>query len=762
MRNDAALDSALAPLRPVRIDAARYVRSTTFTANELDVLDNFVSRRQCRSRHAAGRWTTREWDALGPYVTPINDVLDAVCASRSGGSTRSAAIRRLIEAMSQLQLPLWAWSRDQWRQVLQQGDPDCLPACLAVAYVLCRYRDLHLDHPKINRRRLAARLLGSQAIDAAVARIDAVLAQWGYSTDAHVYVLQAVCDMALVVGSADLDEIAAAFDLKDLEHHRNPRVVRSARLVLRVLVTLGLRKEDPALAASGTWIKGMASAAADVLPEWVDWSQRWFDTSTLTQRTRDGYLHSLLKAGRWMSAQHPEAAAPADWTRSLAAEYVAAVDRMTLGEWCHMPHTRSYVEGVGRPLNADTKAGHLVAMRTFFHDVQEWGWIRVRFDPGRAFRTPRAVRALIGPEPRVISDDMWAKLLWAGINLEPSDLSSHGWKRRGSWYPFPMVKAVAMTWLFAGLRVNEIVRLRLGCIRWQADPAVAPLHPSAAPAGAICMLDVPAHKTGAPFTKPVDRLVGDAINAWEAVRPNHPPLIDYKTGQSVDLLFAHRGRRLSFGYVNRYLIPTLSAKANLPDADARGPITSHRARSTIASQLYNAKDPMTLFELQAWLGHRSPSSTQYYARITPMTLAKAYNDAGYFARNLRAIEVLVDRDAVHSGAAASGTPWQHFDLGHGYCTYNFFEQCPHRMACARCEFYVPKDSTQAQLLEAKGNLQRMLVEIPLTDDERAAVEDGGAAVDRLLERLADVPTPPGRTPRELGLTLLPMVSRTTT
>jgi hypothetical protein len=33
---------------------------------------------------------------------------------------------------------------------------------------------------------------------------------------------------------------------------------------------------------------------------------------------------------------------------------------------------------------------------------------------------------------------------------------------------------------------------------------------------------------------------------------------------------------------------------------------SHRTRSTIASQLYNAKEPMTLFELQAWLGHRSP------------------------------------------------------------------------------------------------------------------------------------------------------------
>ncbi len=45
------------------------------------------------------------------------------------------------------------------------------------------------------------------------------------------------------------------------------------------------------------------------------------------------------------------------------------------------------------------------------------------------------------------------------------------------------------------------------------------------------------------------------------------------------------------------------------------------------------------------------------------------------------------------------------------------------MACARCDFYLPKESSEAQLLEAKDGLQRMLVQIPLTDDERAAVED---------------------------------------
>ena len=170
---------------------------------------------------------------------------------------------------------------------------------------------------------------------------------------------------------------------------------------------------------------------------------------------------------------------------------------------------------------------------------------------------------------------------------------------------------------------------------------------------------------------------------------------------------------------------------------------------------------MTLFELQAWLGHRTPTTTQHYAKITPNTLSKAYTEAGYFARNIRTIEVLLDRDAVASGAAAAGEAWQHYDLGHGYCTYTFFEQCPHRMACARCDFYTPKSSTKAQLLEAKDNLQRMLASIPLTDDERTAVDDGQAALNSLLDRLADIPTPSGATPREIGVpsgaTQLPIV-----
>ena len=293
--------------------------------------------------------------------------------------------------------------------------------------------------------------------------------------------------------------------------------------------------------------------------------------------------------------------------------------------------------------------------------------------------------------------------------------------------------------------------------RFGAAPALTD-----APSGVDVLADMANRRVIRRYTdKPVDPVLGQALDAWQAVRPAQPKFTDRRTGELVDLLFAFRARKISTTYINNTVIPVLCRKAGVPAADIRGNITSHRARSTIASQLYNAKEPMTLFELQAWLGHRSPQSTQFYAKISPATLTRAYDDAGYFSRNMRTVEVLVDRDAVASGAAAAGEPWQHYDLGHGYCTYTFFEQCPHRMACAKCDFYTSKDSSKAQLLEAKENLQKMRAMIPLTEDEQAAVDDGSAAIDRLLDRLADIPTPAGPTPRQLdppaSATILPIV-----
>jgi hypothetical protein len=55
----------------------------------------------------------------------------------------------------------------------------------------------------------------------------------------------------------------------------------------------------------------------------------------------------------------------------------------------------------------------------------------------------------------------------------------------------------------------------------------------------------------------------------------------------------------------------------------------------------------------------------------------------------------------------------------------FFDQCPHRMACAKCSFYPSKNSTKARLLEANANALRLRQDIPMAKAELSAVVGGG-------------------------------------
>jgi hypothetical protein len=137
---------------------------------------------------------------------------------------------------------------------------------------------------------------------------------------------------------------------------------------------------------------------------WAEPIERWFATSTLTPKVRGIFRSVMAKAGRWLAAEHPEIGEPAQWTRTTCAAWVAAVDRMQVGDYVQRQAGLS--KRGGKPLSPRTKAGYLTATRTVFRDVQEWGWIPQRFNPARALATPRSVQALLGPNPRVIADDV--------------------------------------------------------------------------------------------------------------------------------------------------------------------------------------------------------------------------------------------------------------------------------------------------------------------------------------------------------------------
>ena len=93
------------------------------------------------------------------------------------------------------------------------------------------------------------------------------------------------------------------------------------------------------------------------------------------------------------------------------------------------------------------------------------------FDPMRVLAAPRSVSALAGSDPRVLADDVWAKLLWAGLHLH------RGPRELRSW------------WRVRPRRINASDRAREGghhhlAIRWapqrRAGAVAHGLHPLAA------------------------------------------------------------------------------------------------------------------------------------------------------------------------------------------------------------------------------------------------------------------------------------------
>jgi hypothetical protein len=112
-------------------------------------------------------------------------------------------------------------------------------------------------------------------------------------------------------------------------------------------------------------------------------------------------------------------------------------------------------------------------------------------------------------------------------------------------------------------------------VRWQHDgQPIAADAPDVLAEEAVCLLDLPVRKTGTGFTKPVDPLLGQAIEAWQVLRPAQPGTLDRKTSEHVDMLFAVRGHPVAKSYINRTIIPecrpgTSAASSGSPTASRR-------------------------------------------------------------------------------------------------------------------------------------------------------------------------------------------------
>jgi integrase len=644
-------------------------------------------------------------------------------------------LRHLVNEMHARQRAYWGWRKEEWTCVYRRCKEaktasNTLQHVMALAALLCGV-DLpelrNADRRILRRYALAIKIFGQEPVDCSIAAIHEELKRLGYTGYFHAEVRNALCELFLVHQCPDHKALSPE-SLHDLRRQNCARALKQATFMIsHAMASLGLI-EKPLSELEPIHERYRLNESDSIAPEWLEWCRRWRNTSTLRPRTRQSQYYRLLVVGRWLKATRPEITRPDQWTRQVAAEYLAQLSTLRVGQYVDDPRTANS----GKLLSASSRIAHIASVRCFFSDLVLWDMIPYRFDPRQAFKFPRSVTIVRSPNPRIISEDVWAKLLWAGLNLDATDLprsKKASGDLRAPRFPFELVRALALVWLFAGLRKDEVARLRVGCIRWQKkrERQQADLN------GNVCLLEVPANKTSGAFTKPVHGVVGEAIEAWQQVRPKMPPTTDTKTGEVFDMLFCYRGRPVGNNVLNGSIIPMLCRKAGVPRSDLRGQITSHRARSTIATQLYNANEPMSLVALKQWLGHRRLESTQWYAAVTPDKLTQAYVDARYFERNVAVVQVLLDRAAIETGAAARGEAYKYVHLGHGYCANPYWAQCQHRMACQRCDFYVPGNSTKAQALEASTHNQHLLEQIPMTETERKALAGDQEALKRLSE-----------------------------
>jgi hypothetical protein len=84
----------------------------------------------------------------------------------------------------------------------------------------------------------------------------------------------------------------------------------------------------------------------------------------------------------------------------------------------------------------------------------------------------------------------------AGLTLTTDDLRAYGTPRAkaAGWhandYPLEMIRALVGVWLFGGLRMDEIRRLELECVRWDqaTDPDSGEIY-------RVCLLHIPVNRT---------------------------------------------------------------------------------------------------------------------------------------------------------------------------------------------------------------------------------------------------------------------------
>lgn len=296
--------------------------------------------RRSRARGAAQRAPL--WAKLGRLVAPLD------CALASLDHCGDARYRRAGLHAAGLVLghcvvterSYWGWTSRDWEQLLGPSVEEFLaartlptettvrPFLVALACLLGDFDQFqHLG--TFNRLHLTQLVFGAGAVEASFGRVAETLEQWGYrDSPAAKHQLRGVISQAFLVNGSPLLEDLSTENFARLREHPATGTYQLPVLYALQRAVAVLGHCDPPVRTG----HNAAPVIEGAHPDWVRWIERWHATSTLTPKVRAIIRTIMAKAGRWLAAEHPEITEPAQWTRQVCAAWVAAVDRMAVGD----------------------------------------------------------------------------------------------------------------------------------------------------------------------------------------------------------------------------------------------------------------------------------------------------------------------------------------------------------------------------------------------------------------------------------------------
>jgi hypothetical protein len=292
------------------LDLNQYDRAPMLSLSEQEALVAF-SRLRCD--RAVVVTEALQQGKLARLMQPIRDAL-AVIEGEEQHKIYSTHL--LLRMCARDGRPFWVWERETWIQVLgtstadfftmhKPGNPTNLrQSVIAVAYLLNCFSDFQALGG-IETASLAYKVFGRERVEATFAPILAANAQWGYSRKDGEAAFRSVIAETLLLNRSPLASDLTRPFLEQVHIIMAPIPRRRAMIyrLSRILVHLGLLTSPLPLLGGLPTSTYKTERERGIVPEWVEWVERWFATTTRPPRSRQDMRRDLLRLGRWLAVQ---------------------------------------------------------------------------------------------------------------------------------------------------------------------------------------------------------------------------------------------------------------------------------------------------------------------------------------------------------------------------------------------------------------------------------------------------------------------------